>query len=90
MALATVCAPGSFQEYVYVPSPPPGVTVALPEPHDVTLLFTTAFAVTGPGAVIVILAVTGHPAASCTFTVYVPALNEVAVSFVCTGAVLHE
>jgi hypothetical protein len=91
VAVAVVCTGNVFHEYVYGPTPPAGVAVAVPvdDPLHNTLTCVVP-TVSATGWVIVTLAVLIHRLASVTVTIYVPAARPVAVAVVCTGNVFHE
>jgi len=91
VAVAVVCAGNVFHEYVYGPTPPAGVAVAVPvdDPLHNTLTCVVP-TVSATGWVIVTLAVLIHRLASVTVTIYVPAARPVAVAVICTGNVFHE
>jgi len=92
VAVAVVCTGVVFQESVFAPVPPPADAVAVPllPPLQATFVDEGIVTVTIAGCVIVTCAVAVHPLASVAVTVYVPAINPVAVAVVCTGVVFQE
>ena len=80
-APSAVAAPGDHK-YVSVPDPPLAVAVAEPSltPHVAVVVFTLP--AIAPGCVMFTNVVLEQPAASVTVTVYVPAVNPLALALV--------